>query len=567
MSRLVRLVLVLTAALGAADIPPTGKPVHLFDGSGLHQFDTFVFGQGFNKDPDGVFRVDDGMVRVEGIPYGYFITKQEFDDFYLRAEFKWGEGTHGNRRGLARDSGILYRASDVVKRAEAAKTQGAIWPVALEFQIMEGATGDVILLGGSEMTVKGVRKGVKRGIQIDRFNKTDIGMTDSGWPQGYREPAGFRDPNNPVEKAHGEWNVLEMVAHGDTVKYWVNDIFVMEGTKASETRGKILFQSEGSELYFRNIEVRPLLEQLSDVSRTPWGAPDLRGIWDFRTLTPLERPPNLAGRETLTEAEAADAEARAAQSRVERDSDAVPEQCVGSANFVDCVGSYNQLWFDRGNDVTDDRRTSLIVDPPDGRIPPLTVKAKKRAAEIAKIRARPAHGPEDRRVGARCIVGFNSGPPMSPSAYNNNMQLFQTPDYVAILNEMVHDVRIIPLDRRDHLPTHIRQWMGDSRGHWEGDTLVIDTVNLRPETMFKGSGENMYVIERISCIDADTLRYEYTIDDPESFTSSWTAVFPMRKSEGPIFEYACHEGNYGMYNILSGARAEERASAEAAARK
>ena len=299
--------------------------------------------------------------------------------------------------------------------------------------------------------------------------------------------------------------------------------------------------------------------------RTAWGDPDLRGIWDFRTITPLERPRDMAGKEILTEAEAKELERRTAEGRAEADTLAVPERCIGSPNFVDCVGSYNQLWFDRGTEVLEDRRSSLIVDPPDGRIPDLTPEARKRADAVAAIRRRPPRGPEDRRVGARCIVGFNSGPPMSPSAYNNNMQLFQAPGYVAILNEMVHDVRIIPLDVREHLPAHIRQWMGVSRGRWEGDMLVVDTRNLTGETMFKGSGENMQVIERFRRLDADTLLYEYTVSDPESFVRPWTAAFPMRLTEGPIYEFACHEGNYSMFNLLSGARAEEKAAAEAAA--
>ena len=298
--------------------------------------------------------------------------------------------------------------------------------------------------------------------------------------------------------------------------------------------------------------------------RTVWGAPDLRGIWDFRTITPLERPREMEDKEVLTESEAEDFEERTAQRRAEADTLAIPERCIGSSNFVDCVGSYNQLWFDRGTEVLEDRRSSLIVDPPDGRIPALTPGAQKKADAVAAIRRRPPRGPEDRRVGARCIVGFNSGPPMSPSAYNNNMQLFQTPEYVAILNEMVHDVRIIPLDGREHLPAHMRQWMGVSRGRWEGDTLVVDTKNLTDQTMFKGSGENMQVIERFRRLDADTLVYEYTINDPESFVRPWTAVFPMRLTEGPIYEYACHEGNYSMFNLLSGARAEENAASEAA---
>ena len=304
--------------------------------------------------------------------------------------------------------------------------------------------------------------------------------------------------------------------------------------------------------------------EASEPPRTAWGAPDLRGIWDFRTITPLERPREMESKEVLTESEAEGFEERAARRRAEADTLAVPERCVGSPNFVDCVGSYNQLWFDRGTEVLADRRSSLIVDPPDGRIPALTPEARRRADAVAAIRRRPPRGPEDRRVGARCIVGFNSGPPMSPSAYNNNMQLFQTPEYVAILNEMVHDVRIIPLDGREHLPAHIRQWMGVSRGRWAGDTLVVETGNLTDQTMFKGSGKNMRVTERFRRIDADTLQYEYSIDDPESFVRPWTAVFPMRLTEGPIYEYACHEGNYGMFNILSGARAEEKAAAEAA---
>lgn len=250
--------LTLAVTVTGAEIPPTGEAIHLFDGTSMENFDTFVFGHGFNQDPDGVFRLlQDRTIRVEGMPYGYFITKEDYDDFYLRTEFKWGEATHGGRMNLARDSGILYRAVEVKERAEAATSNGRIWPKSLEFQIMEGGTGDVILLGGAEMTVKGVRKGGELGIQIDRFNKTDLGRRD-GWPMHYRAPAGFRDPNNEVEKPHGEWNVLEMVADGDRVQYWVNGTFVMEGKDASLMKGKILFQSEGSELFYRNIELRPL---------------------------------------------------------------------------------------------------------------------------------------------------------------------------------------------------------------------------------------------------------------------------------------------------------------------
>ncbi len=248
------------ATLAAADIPPTGKSIRLFDGKSLEHFDRFVFGKGFNNDPEGVFRVHDGMVRVEGSPYGYFITKENYGNFYLRVEFKWGEATHGRRKGLTRDSGILYHVAGERKSAEEAESQFSIWPKALEFQIMEGGTGDVILLGGSELTVKGERKGGDRGIQIDRFNKTDTERREN-WPVGYRAPAGYRDSKNEVEKPHGEWNVLEMLSDGDHIRYWVNGTFVMEGTDASLTRGKIAFQSEGAELFYRNIELRPLKEE------------------------------------------------------------------------------------------------------------------------------------------------------------------------------------------------------------------------------------------------------------------------------------------------------------------
>ena len=210
------------ATLPAADIPPTGKRIWLFDGKSLERFDTFVRDRGFNNDPDGVFRVHDGMVHVSGTPYGYFITKKDYGDYYLRAEFKWGEATHGRRKGLARDSGVLYHATGERKSGE---SPGSIWPKSIEFQIMEGGTGDVILLGGTELTVKGEKKGGDRGIQIDRFNKTSAGRRD-GWPAAYRGP----------------------VSDGDHIRYWVNGTLVMEGTDASLTRGKIPVRGGGAVL-------------------------------------------------------------------------------------------------------------------------------------------------------------------------------------------------------------------------------------------------------------------------------------------------------------------------------
>jgi hypothetical protein len=292
--------------------------------------------------------------------------------------------------------------------------------------------------------------------------------------------------------------------------------------------------------------------------RTPWGDPDLSGIWDFRTLTPLERPSELEGKRVLTDEDAAryERETVEALDKDRRTSD-------GLTSEQDVRNAYNQFWWDYGTKLTEDKRTSLIVDPPDGRIPPLTPEAQKRADARAAALQRPARGPEDRAVWERCILGFNSGPPMNPGAYNNNVQLFQTPGYVVILNEMVHDARIVPLDGRPHLPQTIRQWRGDSRGRWEGRTLVVDTTNFTDKTSFRGSGAGMHLVERFTRIDADRLLYEYTIEDPESFENVWSASVPMTRTAGPIFEYACHEGNYGMFNLLSGARAQEKLEEEA----
>ena len=286
----------------------------------------------------------------------------------------------------------------------------------------------------------------------------------------------------------------------------------------------------------------------TSVPRTPWGTPDLQGVWDFRTVTPLERPDELEGKEFLTDEEVAEFEQQLAAARVDR---RPPE---GSP------GTYNQFWFDRGTSVVSDRRTSLIIDPPDGRIPPVTPEAQARLDAMREERQRPAHGPEDRNVAERCILGFNAGPPMEPRAYNNNVQLFLTPDYVVLLNEMVHDVRIIPLDGRPHLSPNIRQWRGNSRGRWEGDALVVETTDFYYQTSFsqrQGSTGDMYLVERFRRVDADTLLYEFTVDNAAPWTRSWTAAIPMTRSEEPIYEYACHERNYGMSGILAGARAEE----------
>ncbi len=282
------------------------------------------------------------------------------------------------------------------------------------------------------------------------------------------------------------------------------------------------------------------------------GSPDLQGVWDFRSVVPFERPDELADKATLTPEEAAAFE----QQRV----DALNVDLRRDENGrVPLSGGYNNFWYDRGSSIGDERRTSLVVDPPDGRIPERSEAAQARGAERGALLQRDAHGPEDRGAFERCILGFNSGPPMNPSAYNNNMQLFQTDDYVVILNEMVHDARIIPLDGSAHLPDSVRQWKGDSRGRWMGDTLVVETRNFTAKTNFRGSGPELRLEERFTRADAETLIYEYTVSDPASFAGPWSVRTAMRKSDSSVYEYACHEGNYGMENLLVAARARDAA--------
>ena len=294
--------------------------------------------------------------------------------------------------------------------------------------------------------------------------------------------------------------------------------------------------------------------------RTPDGHPDLQGVWSNATITPLERPADLAGKTVLTEKEAAEYEQRSLQvnNRDRRD---------GAGTDADVSRAYNEFWYDRGTQVIKSHRTSLIVDPPDGRIPPLTADGQaKMAARAEYKRLHPADGPEDRGLSERCLNWTTAGPPMLPGAYNNSYQIVQTPDTVVIFNEMIHDARIVPLDGRPHVPADIHLWLGDSRGHWEGDTLVIDTTNLRDKAGINGGLEllhstaSMHLTERFKRVDADTLLYEFTVDDPSMYTKPWTAQIPSVRANTPVFEYACHEGNYGMTGILSSARAEEKAA-------
>ena len=293
-----------------------------------------------------------------------------------------------------------------------------------------------------------------------------------------------------------------------------------------------------------------------EVPRTPWGAPDLQGVWDFRTLTPMERPDDLEAQDTYTEEEAAAFEAQRLAEIAALDEE----------EPADIVGNYNQFWFDRGSTVVQTNRTSLVTDPADGRIPPLTAAAEARRAAEAKAREgtgrhMPTPGGFTEDLGSnglqvRCIMGFNSGPPMTPSAYNNNMQVFQTEDHVVLFTEMVHDARIVPLDGRDQLPGDLRQWSGSSRAHWDGDTLVVETTNFLRETSFMrgGSTRNLHLTERLTRVAPDTLLYDVTVNDPTTWTRPWSFVVPMQLNPDPLYEYACHEGNYGLYNILAGAR-------------
>ena len=296
----------------------------------------------------------------------------------------------------------------------------------------------------------------------------------------------------------------------------------------------------------------PAAGQSAGEHRTPWGHPDLQGLWTNSTITPLERPAQHAGKEFLTEAEARALDQAAATRYDQR-----------SANpSADVDAAYNQFWWERGDTVAT-RRTSLIVDPPDGRLPALTAEGQQRAAEIAARLRGVTTGPEDRNLAERCIT---RGAPKLPGGYNNNFHILQTPTHVAIVQEMIHEVRFIPLDGRPHLPSAMRQWLGDSRGRWEGDTLVVETTNYHELSGFnsyyccRGAGKNLRIVERFRRVDADTIDYRFTVEDPTTFTRPFTVEVPMSRFEGPIFEYACHEGNYGMEGILRGARAEEKES-------
>jgi len=283
--------------------------------------------------------------------------------------------------------------------------------------------------------------------------------------------------------------------------------------------------------------------------RTPDGQPDLQGVWTNVTITPLERPANLVGKQFFTPAEARQYE----KDTVDRNN---ADRRDGGAQ-ADLNRAYNDAWYDRGTKVVETLRTSLVIDPPDGRIP----RKDQGAPAVPAGFGRPPEGPEDRSLPERCILWPTAGPPMMPSFYNNNYQIVQAPGYVTILVEMIHDARIIHIDSRPHVDSKIRAWLGDSRGHWEGNTLVVETTNFNDKTRFQRSSQNMKLVERFTRTAPDTVMYEFTVDDPSTFTKPWTAQIPMKKTDGPIIEYACNEGNYAMEGMLAGARADEKKAA------
>ena len=306
------------------------------------------------------------------------------------------------------------------------------------------------------------------------------------------------------------------------------------------------------------------------VPRTPDGHPDLQGVWANNSITPLERPTELKDRAYLTSEEL---------ERLKANTDRLFSAEAGDAAFVDQVfvaalsnatdftssdagtGNYNQFWLAE-RDLSD--RTSLIINPPDGRIPPLTPLAEQTKRQRAAYgEAHPADGPEDRGLSERCV---NFGLPKLITGYNSYRQIVQTAEHVAEYHEMAHDVRLIPLDGRPHITNSTRQWNGDPRGRWEGDTLVVETTNFSAKSDFYLSGpvENLHLVERYTRVGPDTLEYVVTITDPKTWTRPWTVSIPLKRSDDAVFEYACHEGNYGMEGILAGHRAQERATATAA---
>jgi hypothetical protein len=307
----------------------------------------------------------------------------------------------------------------------------------------------------------------------------------------------------------------------------------------------IAAQTPSTKLLAAKEGVKP---KASALPRTPDGKPDLSGYYTNASAAPLERPKDLGSKEFFTKEEAAAYEAKVASQR----------EVVAPGTYGDVHYNMAQFGLEKGQSkIPESVRTSIIIGP-EGRVPPMLPAARERqAARQAANRGHEFDGPENRGLGEQCLLWPNEGPPMLPEGYNSNLQITQGEGYVAITQEMIHDTRIIPTDGRPHLPSTVRQWMGDSRGHWEGDTLVVDTTNFSDRTAFRGSSENLHVVERFTRVDSDTVKYEFTVSDPSTWEKSWSGEVLMSKIDGPIFEYACSEGNYGMRNNLTGARADE----------
>jgi hypothetical protein len=325
----------------------------------------------------------------------------------------------------------------------------------------------------------------------------------------------------------------------------------------------------------------------STVPRALDGHPDLSGMYDLAMLTPLERPAGLPA--VLSDAEAAKLEKSIADQELKArgpirgDREAPPKGGDGSVGPAGNVGGYNTFWLDRGthySTVDGQKRSSIIIDPADGKVPAMTAEGRQRVARF--LTARPSSDatesakdpgleppgsyddPERRPLGERCLLGFGStsGPPVLPNYFYNNLhQIVQTPDSVMILTEMVHDARVVRMNAQ-HLPPTIRKWMGDSVGHWEGDTLVVDTTNFTDQTRFRGATENMHVVERFTRVDGKSLKYRFTIEDPATWTRSWTGEYTWPTTDEKIYEYACHEANYALGGILGGARQRDREAAK-----
>jgi hypothetical protein len=286
--------------------------------------------------------------------------------------------------------------------------------------------------------------------------------------------------------------------------------------------------------------------------RTADGHPDLQGRWTNATYTPLERPARFAGKEFLTDEEAAAYE----KQRLDEENSQPPDD----------VHYDNVIWLrEKLPKALSNRRSSLVVDPPDGKIPPLTPEARQRVAARAEARKTQSQSDvEARTLAEQCVIWPHVGPPMLPAGYNANLEIVQGPGYVGILQEMIHDLRIVPLDGRPHLPQSVRQWMGDSRGRWEGDMLVVDTTNFTDRTNFRGSTGALHVIERLTSVAADAIRYEFTVEDPSTWVRPWSAEITMRRARDRIFEYACHEGNHDLTFLLRAAQETEAATEQAA---